>query len=128
MKDAIGKDKKSFCMAFGGAEIWFEHLDGLFLHTSLAVEKLEHDYVEFKRPSMPSLLAINLEETNVNDKLIGAITEKLLHGEKRFTRVIFVGVNGAVRRKIRKLLKEAAFVFDFTNDFERAKEWLVRIV
>ena len=61
----------------------------------------------------------------MDDRLIHAITEKLLHGEKRFTRVVFVGVNRAVKHNIKHLLRESSFAFHFTNDFEKAKEWLV---
>lgn len=112
-------------MFFGGGEIWFEHLDGIYGYTNLAIEKLEKDYQEFKRPSLPSLIAINLDETEVNDRLLQAVTEKLLHGEKRFTRVVFVGVNRSEIRKIKHLLQEASFIYNFINDFEKAKEWLI---
>lgn len=42
-KDLPGLTKKSFSMFFGGGEIWFEHLDGIYEHTDLAIEKLEND-------------------------------------------------------------------------------------
>lgn len=125
MEEPIGLKKKSFRMFFGGGEIWFEHLDGIYGYTNLAIEKLEKDYQEFKRPSLPSLIAINLDETEVNDRLLQAVTEKLLHGEKRFTRVVFVGVNRSEIRKIKHLLQEASFIYNFINDFEKAKEWLI---
>lgn len=124
-KGYVGVNKKSFSMFFGGGEIWFEHLDGLYGNTELALEKLEKDYQEFKRPSLPSLMAINLDETDVDDRLIHAVVEKLLRGEKRFTRVVFVGVNRVVKRNIKHLLREASFAFHFINDFEKAKEWLI---
>ena len=34
-KDLPGLSKKSFSMFFGGGEIWFEHLDGIYEHTDL---------------------------------------------------------------------------------------------
>ncbi|MGN0674665.1 MAG: hypothetical protein ACI4KG_02855 [Oscillospiraceae bacterium] len=119
-----GVKKKSFSMYFGGSEIWFEHLDGIYSYTDIAVEKLENDYLTFKRPSMPSLIAINLDETEASDKLISAIAEKLMNGGKRFTRVVFVGTDRAAKRKIKSALAQAAFALDFINDFEKAKEWL----
>ena len=125
MREPVGVNKKSFSMFFGGGEIWFEHLDGLYGYTQLAIEKFEKDYLEFRRPSLPSLIAINLDETDVNEKLIHTITEKLLRGEKRFTRVVFVGVNGVVKRNIKSLLGKAPFACNFINDFEKAKEWLI---
>lgn len=124
-KEFAGINKKSFSMFFGGGEIWFEHLDGVYEYTNLAIEKLENDYQQFKRPSKPSLIAINLDETVVDDALIGAIAEKLLNSDKRFTRVVFVGVDKKVKRKIENVLEGASFALDFINDFEKAKEWLV---
>ncbi|NLL78719.1 MAG: hypothetical protein GX234_02725 [Clostridiales bacterium] len=124
-KELAGVNKKSFAMFFGGGEIWFEHLDGIYGYTDLAIEKLEQDYQQFKRPSMPSLLAVNLEETMVNNALIHAIAEKILNGNKQFTRVVFVGVNISAQKEIKKALKGAPFVLNFINDFEKAKEWLV---
>lgn len=124
-REMPGFKKKSFSMAFGGGEIWFEHLDGMYEHTYLAVEKLESDYPQFRRPSAPSLIAVNLDETVIDDELINAVAEKLLNGEKRFTRVVFVGTDKASRRTIKNALSGAQFALEFINDFEKAKEWLV---
>lgn len=120
-----GFKKKSFSMAFGGGEIWFEHLDGIYENTALAVEKLENDYAEFRKPSMPSLIAINLDETGVDDTLIDALAEKLLNGGKRFTRAAFVGVDRSAKKRIEKRFARAPFAVKFINDFEKSKEWLV---
>ncbi|MGN0578853.1 MAG: hypothetical protein ACI4J4_09555 [Ruminiclostridium sp.] len=120
-----GLKKKSFSMFFGGGEIWFEHLDGIYGYTDLAIEKLNNDYLQFGKPSLPSLIAINLDETYVPDELITAIAEKLLNSKKRFTRVVVVGTDLITRRKIKKALFGAAFALNFINDFEKAKEWLV---
>lgn len=76
MNEPVGINKKSFSMFFGGGEIWFEHLDGLYGYTNLAIEKFEKDYQECKRPSFPSLIAINLDETEVNDRLVHAVTTR----------------------------------------------------
>jgi len=120
-----GVKKKSFSMYFGGGEIWFEHLDGIYEYTYLAIEKFENDYFTFKKPSKPSLLAINLDETIVTLELIDVITMKLLNGDKHFTRVVFVGVDKSVRRKLKYALKDAGFALNFINDFEKSKEWLI---
>ena len=124
-KEPRGINKKSFCMFFGGGEIWFEHLDGLYEHTQAAMEKLNKDYESFKKPSAPSLIAVNLDETYVADELLSAVCEKLTDGEKNFTRVVFVGTDVKTRRKIKATLSDAAFALAFINDFEKAKEWLV---
>lgn len=120
-----GVKKKSFSMYFGGSEIWFEHLDGIYSYTDTALEKLEKDYPSFRKPSGPSLIAINLDETEINDRLISAIAEKLMNGGKRFTRVVFVGTDSYSKRKIKKSLAGSGFALSFINDFEKAKEWLV---
>lgn len=123
--EPLGYKKQSFSMYFGGGEIWFEHLDGMKEYTNLAIEKLEQDYHEFKRPSRPSLIAVNLDRTKITGPLIEAIAEKLLHGDKKFTRVVFVGVDRMNKRNIKKALFQAPFALNFINDFEKAKEWLV---
>lgn len=124
-KVMYGLNKKSFSMFFNGGEIWFEHLDGLYEHTNLALEKLENDYLQFKRPSLPSLIAFNIDDTLVSDELLNAIAEKLTNGTKRFTRVTFVGADKTVKRKLKKLLYGAGFALKFIDDFEKAKQWLV---
>ena len=124
-RELPGFKKKSFRMPFGGGEIWFEHLDGIYEHTDLALEKLESDALQFSRPSMPALLAVNVDETVVTDDLIAAIAENLLHGAKRFTRVVFVGTDRSAKRKLSSALSGALFVLNFLRDFEKAKEWLV---
>lgn len=125
IEELPGVKKKSFSMYFGGSEIWFEHLDGIYSFTDIAIEKLEKDHLSFKRPSAPSLIAINLDETEINDRLIAAIANKLLNGGKRFTRVVFVGTDSYSKRKIKTALAASSFALSFINDFEKAKEWLV---
>jgi len=124
-EDLPGVKKKSFSLPFAGGEIWCEHLDGIYEYTNLAIEKLEKDYLLFKKPSMPSSIIINLDETVINDALITAIADKLLYTEKRFTKVAFVGVNRKTKYKIRNALLNAQFAIKFENDFEKAKEWVV---
>lgn len=124
-KVLAGVEKQSFSLSFGGGELWIEHLDGIGMHTDLAIEKLEHDYQQFKRPSLPSLIAINLDETVFHDALMSMIAKKLLNGSKRFTRVVFVGVDQSAKRKLKHALSNAQFALNFINDFEQAKQWLI---
>ncbi len=124
-EDLPGVRKKSFSIAFAGGEIWCEHLDGIYEHTDLAIKKLEEDYLQFKKPSMPSLVIFILNETIINDELITVITDKLLNTQKRFTRVAFVGAEKKARRKLSNALFDAPFALNFENDFEKAKEWAV---
>lgn len=39
-RELPGFRKKSFVLHFGGGEIWFEHMDGIYQYTELAIEKL----------------------------------------------------------------------------------------
>ena len=44
-----GVRKRSFILPFAGGEIWFEHLDGIYQYTPLAVQKLRADTAAFRR-------------------------------------------------------------------------------
>ena len=120
-----GVKKKSFAMPFGGGEIWFEHLDGIGGHAALALQKLEGDCARFRAPSATSLMAVNLDETDVTSALIAVLADKLLHLGKRFTRVAFVGADKPTRRALTAALASPPFALAFIDDFEKAKEWLV---
>ena len=124
-KELPGLKKKSFSVFFGGGEIWFEHLDGIYDNTYIAIEKLMNDSKEFCRPSRPSLIAVNVDETDVTDELVGAVSEKPVSGCKRFTRAATVGADSTAVRKFKRTLSNAPFALFFTRDFEKAKEWLV---
>lgn len=120
-----GYIKKSFSMFFGGGEIWFEHLDGIYSYEDLVLKKLDADTAFFTRPSKPSLICFNLDETNITENIINAIVDKLLNSSKVFTRVCFVGVDRRSRKSLCKLLAGKTFALDFIDDFEKAKIWLV---
>lgn len=120
-----GYKKQSFKMAFGGGEIWFEHLDGIYNFEELVLNKLENDSKTFCRPSMPSVICFNLDETAISKRIITAVADKLLGANKRFTRVCFVGADRAAAKSLKKALEYNGFALHFTNDFEKAKEWLV---
>jgi len=120
-----GLKKKSFAMFFGGGEIWFEHLDGIFQFSDIAIAKLSEDYRTFKRPSAPGLIAFILDETAVTGELAARIAQILLHGEKRFMKVVFVGTDGRGRRAINKAMVGAPFPISYISDLEKAKEWLI---
>lgn len=123
--DLPGYRKKSFAMPFGNGEIWFEHLDGMYDHTDLALQKLAQDWLIWKKPSSPALLAVNLDETKLDNRLLTEIADKLFSPEKRLLRVVFVGVGRADVQKLKQALHGATFALGFENDFEKAKQWLV---
>ncbi|MGM9624612.1 MAG: hypothetical protein ACI3XM_02775 [Eubacteriales bacterium] len=120
-----GFKKKSFSMAFHGGEIWFEHLDGIYGYEELVLEKLKNDSAVFCRPSCSSFICVNFDETELTDTIIDTLCSTLLHANKAFRRVCFVGVDKAHGRKIRKILDNNGFPIAFIDDFEKAKEWLI---
>lgn len=57
-RELPGFRKKSFLLHFAGGGIWFEHLDGIYQHSGLAIEKLRMDSPVFHRPSSPAHIAL----------------------------------------------------------------------
>ena len=119
--------KKSFKMAYAGGEIWFEHLDGMYEHSGLVLEKLAADTPVFRRPSYPSAVAVVLDETVLTNEIISRLTDSLILPGKRFARVAFVGADRIGRRRLKRSLSsaQASFSFSFFDDLERSKEWPV---
>lgn len=121
-----GRNKEGvFSVILWGGELWIEHLDGIHEATDAAILKLREDYARLKRPSMPGAVAVNLEGTRVNAPLITEIARLFMSGEKRITRVAFVGVGRAEKKALKKALSKSGFVIAFREDFEKAKEWLL---
>lgn len=127
MKDAqlTGYTKKSFAIPFAGGEIWIEHLDSMYEYTDLAVKKLNADYEQWKRPSVTSLMAVNLYGTVIGEALYQELIQKIIHGTKRFSKVVFVGVEKKLQKRMKKEFLGHGFAVAFINDFEKAKEWLI---
>ncbi|MGN1422545.1 MAG: hypothetical protein ACI4XA_04150 [Oscillospiraceae bacterium] len=121
-----GVKKKSFPLYFGGGEIWFEHLDGMYQFSGLVLEKLRGDSKTFLKPSGPSAIGFVLNETIVTDEISQEIARLLCSGKKVFTRVCFIGADKDTKRRLTALLKyRKRFAVNFIYDFEKAKEWLV---
>lgn len=124
-RELPGFKKKSFAMAFGGGEIWFEHLDGIYDNTELVLEKLSTDRALFSKPSVTSLICFNIDETVITNEIIDGISDALVNSDKQFRKVCFVGSNRATMKLLKKALKGKGFMIEFINDFEKAKEWLI---
>ena len=124
-EDLPGVRKKSFVLPFAGGEIWFEHLDGLYQYTELAVQKLHADAAIFCRPSSPRTIAFVLDETVITEELISEIADVLTRPGKPFMRAAFVGADGLSRRKLKGLLYGHGFAIEFFDGIEPAKEWLL---
>ena len=121
-----GFRKKSFVLPFAGGEIWFEHLDGIYEHEALVIEKLKKDIPQFSKPSMTSNIGFVLNETTVTAPIIEEICDALLHHGKRFMRVGFIGTDRKTSHTLKNELYGHGFSLGFFSDFEKAKEWLVK--
>ncbi len=120
-----GVRKKSFLLPFAGGEIWFEHLDGIYQYTGLAIGKLRADTAVFRRPSSPGYIAFVLDETMIADELLAEIADALTRPGKRFARAAFVGADGISCKKLKKLLYGHGYAIRFFDGIELAKEWLL---
>ncbi len=120
-----GVRKKSFILPFAGGEIWFEHLDGIYQYTDLAIKKLRADTEVFRRPSSPGYITFVLDETVITDEFISEITDALIGSGKQFMRVAFVGADRRSSKKLKKLLYGHGFAIKFFDGIEPAKEWLL---
>lgn len=123
--EQAGIDKKSFSLPFNGGEIFCEHLDGMNSNITSALSKFESDKKLIKRPSTSSFLAINLDETEVDDNLFNAVLNFLLSKEKKFRKVAFIGISKKYKKEFSKQLQGCGFEFAFIDDFQKAKEWLL---
>ncbi len=124
-----GIDKKSFAMYFGGGEIWFEHLDGMYGLKDQVIEKFTKDLPKITRVSAPSLIAVNLDQTRVDSKIIDLISGSFIDNEAYIHKVVFVGLDNKARKSMiiafKKRKSDYHFSVNYINDFEKAKEWLV---
>lgn len=130
MKDAKNNVivRESFSMAYMGGEIWFCQLDALYDRKELVLEKFRRDMDSIRKPSATGLIGINLNQTAVDKDMAVEIASCLIEFQK-LRKVVFVGVD----RKIKNSIKEyfgcnggnISFAWNFIDDFEKAKLWLV---
>ncbi|MBE5960376.1 MAG: hypothetical protein E7256_03155 [Lachnospiraceae bacterium] len=127
LEELPGYKKKSFSLFFAGSEIWAEHLDGMYQYADGVIQKFLEDALTFRQPSKPSLFAINLDETEVDERIEDAIALELASRKKYFTRVVFVGLPRKKQKTVQKKIDSMGrtFALAFMDDFEKAKEWLV---
>ena len=121
--------KKSFALPYNGGEIWSEHLDGLYTYKEIVFRKFERDIPEMMKPSAPSAIAVALAETKVDKEILNKILDTYLNADKIIRRVAFVGLDRRSQKQLQQLLNDASpnvkFEVYCTEDFEKAKEWLV---
>lgn len=119
--------RKSFKLPYSSGEIWGEELDGLNMYTDIVIDKFLSDMVTIRMPSSPGLIAIHLKSTLVNEQLADIIVTELGGVKRPLQKVVFVGLDRAAQKLVKAKLDKvgAAFTYNFINDYEKAKEWLV---
>lgn len=119
--------RKSFAISHHNGFIWAENLDALYDFADIVESKFLNDMKQIKRPSTPSMIAINLNETTTKENLAETIVGGLVDAGGSVRKVAFVGL----RRKYISIMKQAlnshnaGFTFRFFDDFMEAKDWLV---
>jgi hypothetical protein len=120
--------RESFSMAFKGGEIWFEQLDALSDHIDIVMDKFRRNLTTIKRPSLTGFIAINVNETLINEQMAEEIIRGFIEIPK-IRKVVFIGVTKEIKKIIKQLLildsTRVKFVYTFIEDYEKAKEWLV---
>lgn len=125
-KIQAGINKKSFELNYNGGTLWAEHLDSMGDLEAEVIEKFLADYKSFSRPSVSAFMIINLDETIVTERIIECIVGSLVECKKHFMKIAFVGVPKKEQKKFLRIKKEAGVVIAFLEDYEKAKEWLLR--
>ena len=120
--------RKSFKLPFSGGEIWGEELDRLNIHTDVVIEKFLKDMVTIRMPSSPGLIALHLNDTLVDEGLANVIVTELAKAKQAVHKVVFVGLNHTAKKLMKAILEKesVSFAYSFNNDYEKAKEWLVK--
>ena len=115
--------KKSFELNYNGGTIWCEHLDGMGTSEDEVIAKLGEDKKLFSRPSVSSFMIINLDETDITEKIAETIVTAITETDKIFRKIAFVGVDKCWQKSFVKINRKGIAV-KFLSDYEKAKEWL----
>ena len=119
-----GISKKSFELNYNGGTIWCEHLDGMGTYEDEVLRKFQNDKASFSRPSVSSSMIINLDKTEITEKIAETIVNELSESKKLFRKIAFVGVDKRRQKKFNRL-REKGCVIKFLTDYEKAKEWVI---
>ena len=79
-EELSGVKKESFILPYAGGEIWFEHLDGIYQYTRLAIQKLRKDSQNVN-PSGVSKRG--LTESACRDKITSLFNNGVIYSEGR---------------------------------------------
>lgn len=106
---------------------FYSSLDGLNVYKDIARDKFLDDVKIIKRPSSPSLIAVHLYRTQLEDELANVIITKLHDAGNSVRKVAFVGLTRKGIKLVRSIIKKIniTFISNFFSDYEKAMLWLV---
>lgn len=119
-----GINKKSFELNYNNGTIWCEHLDGMGAYEDEVIRKFLEDKSSFIRPSISSYMIINLDKTDISERIIESIVTTLVESGKSFYKIAFVGVDKRWYKKFSRI-QENGCLITFLGDYEKAKEWVI---
>ena len=122
--------RESFSLFYGGSQLFSMELDGLGDKGALVMEKFARDVQFLRRPSAPSLTGVHLKDTSMTEEMIKTMLESMNASGMHIQKAAVIGLKASGRRMFSRLLKSmsppARFVCAFYDDYEKAKEWLVK--
>lgn len=122
--------RESFSLPYAGSELWYSCLDALKNNDDLIREKVLAEERLIRRPSTSSLVLYHLYDTIVNYALAEIIVNSLFRLEGSIQKLAVIGLSPEGRSNIKKVLRQSGLQINITtqyfDDFELAKEWLVK--
>ena len=100
-----GIKKKSFELNNNGGQIWCEHLDGMGAYKDEVIAIFLGDVTSFSRPSVSSFMIIDLDETDITEKIAKTIVTEITEAKKIFRKIAFVGVDKCRQKSFDKIKK-----------------------
>lgn len=123
-----GYNKKSFVLNYNNLTLWAEHLDSLGDNKPKVIEKFKKDVETLDQVMMPSLVALNLDETKVDQEILTMIFDAYSNLKYPIRKLVIVGLSKSDQKLAKKIVKnnpKISFLIGYVNDYEKAKEWLI---
>lgn len=122
--------RESLSLPYGGTELWYSCLDSLKDNYPVIKEKILKDERQICRPSSPSLILYHLYDTEITYELAQVIVDSLIRSRTYIQKLAIIGLSKEGKHNIKKYLQKSKLQLNITvkyfDDFEKAKEWLVR--
>ena len=119
--------RKSFSISHNNGVIWGENSDALYDFEEVVESKFSEDMKTIKKPSSPSAIAMNLNQTAITKRLAAMIIENLIEAGFGVRKVAFVGLEKEHLHNMKQAIKNQStgFVYRFFGNFVAAKDWLI---